>query len=293
MFLRLPEQRQTTLRAACSVSGRGYWTGKSNTLHFRPAAENTGIQFELFGQRVAANADNACGLPLRTRLGQSPAAFDMIEHVMAALAGLRVDNCVVQCDESEMPGFDGSSLALALAINSVGTIEQPAPRQSFVIDRPITVRAGDSCVEAVPSASGALELEYQLEYPEDSPIPGGSFSAVITPETFLNQIAPARTFVTEQEANALQSQGLAGHVTDQDLLVFTPVGPRNNTLRFDNECARHKLLDLLGDLALAGVNLVGRITARKSGHQLNAEMTRALRQRWSATEQNLRPPLAA
>ncbi len=269
---------QQTLRSACTISGRGYWTGVSNTLHFCPAEENFGIQFEFMGRKLPAITDNSSGMSLRTRIGTEPLAVDMVEHVMAALFGLQVDNCLIVCEQSEIPGFDGSSLAIALALQSAGIRKQTATRATFVVQETLRVGTEDCWIMAEPSQSGGTEIGYQLEYPSGSPIANATFQSRVTRELFLSQIAPARTFISEAEATALQDSGLAKHVTHQDLLVFGSNGPINNSLRFPDECARHKALDLLGDLALSGVNLIGRFTARKSGHQLNAQMARLLRE---------------
>ncbi|HBE69529.1 MAG TPA: UDP-3-O-[3-hydroxymyristoyl] N-acetylglucosamine deacetylase [Planctomycetaceae bacterium] len=279
-------RQQRTLKSPCSVSGRGYWTGESSTLTFLPAEPTTGIVFEVDRVSVPATTENSTGMSLRTRLGTPPMHLDMIEHVMAALYGLRIDNCRIRCSGTEMPGLDGSSLALALALNSAGFKTQPDYRETLVIDRPIRVSDGDRWIEATPVVDGSYTLKYTLDYGPDSPIPAGSHECRLTPQTFSSELAPARTFVTDAEANALQSSGLAQHVTYQDLVVFGSNGPIDNSLRFDNECARHKTLDLVGDLALSGVDLVGRVEAHKSGHQLNAQMAKKLRELALAAREN-------
>jgi UDP-3-O-acyl-N-acetylglucosamine deacetylase len=133
---------------------------------------------------------------------------------------------------------------------------------------------------AEPTTNDTLEVEYRLDYGTSSPIGKMTYRAQLTEDNFYHEIAPARTFIGADEARAMQSQGIATHVTDQDLLVFDQSGPVNNKLRFPNECARHKALDLIGDLALCGVDLVGRITAYRSGHQLNGLMAEQLRKRF-------------
>ncbi len=274
----LQPRKQRTIKAPCSISGRGYWTGRANTVSFLPAEENTGIRFVIDHVEVPATTEHSSGLALRTRLGTAPAQLDMVEHVMAALYGLQIDNCRIECTANEMPGLDGSSLAVALALNSAGIEEQNSPRATLVIHDEISVGDDSAWVKAQPVAHGGYEAEYQLQYPSDSPIPSASFSCLVTPRTFSRDLAPARTFVTRQEAEALQAAGMGKHVTYQDLIVFDHDGPIDNTLRFPDECARHKTLDLVGDLALCGVDLVGRLTAHKSGHQLNAQMAAKLRQ---------------
>lgn len=275
MSLQLRQQR--TIKAPCSISGRGYWTGDANTLSFLPAAENAGISFVIGGVETPATTEHSSGLALRTQLGIQPNQLDMIEHVMAALAGLQIDNCRVECTASEMPGLDGSSLAITLALSSAGIQEQNTSRQRLTIAEPFRVGDKNNWIQAEPVSHGGFEVEYQLDYAPESPIPSSTYSLVVTPQSFSNELAPARTFVTREEANMLQARGMASHVTYQDLVVFAEDGPVDNTLRFTDECSRHKALDLVGDLALCGVDLVGRFIARKSGHQLNAQMAIKLR----------------
>ncbi len=280
------ERTQTTLAAPCTVSGRGYWTGQVNALTFLPAPAGTGIRFvrtDLEGTpSVSAVAEKRASMPLRTRLSQGRAEVDMVEHVMAALYGLRIDNVVVQCTASEMPAMDGSSFAFVLALHSAGIAQLSAPRQTLWIDRRLRVGNDMQWIEAEPlnaphPSAGRLELEYKLDFGHSSPIAKNDHAITLTPKNFYEQLSAARTFITTETAQLLQSRGLARHVTEQDLLVFDVDGPINNRLRYPDECARHKLLDLVGDLALTGMDLVGRITASRGGHQLNGEMAAALR----------------
>jgi UDP-3-O-acyl-N-acetylglucosamine deacetylase len=231
------------------------------------------------GLGIHAVTENSQGLALRTCLGQSRdghGRFEMIEHVMAALAGLGVHNVQVNCTSSEMPGLDGSCLAIVNAIEAAGTTLLPASQPTLVIDQTIKVGQASSWISIQPA--NQYQVEYHLDYGLNSPIAKCSFSSAITPDLFARQIAPARTFVTRAEAIQLQSQGLARHVTDRDLLVFDETGPSNNSLRFDEECARHKALDVIGDLALTGIDLVGKVVAHRSGHQLNAQLAMQLRE---------------
>lgn len=279
------QRRQTTLAAPCTVSGRGYWTGQPNAVTFLPAAADTGIRFfrtDLDARPgVAATADKRTSTPLRTCLSDCRAEVDMVEHVMAALYGLRIDNACIHCTSAEMPAMDGSSYSFALALASVGSVELAADRPTWWIDRSLRVGNSEQWIVAEPLDQSEnhpkLELEYQLDFGPTSAIGKTAYSLTLEPALFFEQIAAARTFISIETARQLQSKGLATQVTDQDLLVFDDVGPVNNTLRFPDECARHKLLDLIGDLALTGTDLVGRIVACRSGHQLNGEMADRLR----------------
>lgn len=271
---------QTTLQGPCTITGRGYWSGLVNTLTFLPAPSGTGIRFfrhDLRDQQgIQAVAENCQGLSLRTCLGSGQTRFEMIEHVMAALAGMQVDNVLVQCTAAEMPGLDGSSHPLALALSLVGTVQLPTVRRQLKLQQPLRVGTDAAWVMIQPAEHFAIE--YQLDYGPNSPITACDFLTNIEPSVFLEEMAPARTFITRSDADALHLQGVANHVTDRDLIVFDERGPVNNSLRFPNETARHKALDVLGDLAVVGADLLGKVTAYRSGHQLNGLLAAQLRE---------------
>lgn len=272
---------QNTIQHNCQVGGRGYWSGRPIQLTFLPAAPDTGICFvrtDLPGQpRIRAVTENRQEMSLRTRLRENDAEVDMVEHVMAALYALQVDNVLVMCDGPEMPGLDGSALAIALAVQQAGIEQQNSFRQTRVITS--TERIGDSrqYLAAYPTGDHRLHLEYRLDFGPGQAIPSGISGCILSPACFMEDIAAARTFISEKDAAYLQQQGLAQHVTDRDLLVFGEQGPINNTLRYPDECARHKLLDLIGDLALCGYDICGRIIACRSGHSMNGRMADKIR----------------
>jgi UDP-3-O-acyl-N-acetylglucosamine deacetylase len=204
---------------------------------------------------------------------------EMIEHVMAALYGMGIDNCIVECDACEMPAMDGSAIEMAIAIDQAGTRLQGMRAREICIDSLLRVGDDRSGVEAIPAAgmhASGLELRYHLDFGPKSVIPSSTSSYVLTPSEFLVNIAPARTFLSEHDAKELQRMGVAQHVTYRDLIVFGNDGPIDNTLRFPDECSRHKLLDLIGDLALCGARVRGTIIARRSGHNLNGRMAEHL-----------------
>jgi UDP-3-O-[3-hydroxymyristoyl] N-acetylglucosamine deacetylase/3-hydroxyacyl-[acyl-carrier-protein] dehydratase len=200
----------------------------------------------------------------------------MVEHVLAAVSGLQVDNCLIEIDAAETPGCDGSSLAFVEAIQEAGIVAQDRARESLAVDRPISVRDGLSTLTALPSDGEKLTLAYNLDYGRHTPIGSQSFYLDISPESFREDLAPCRTFLMAAEAEALRQAGIGSRTTPADLLIFGPEGPIDNTLRFPEECARHKMLDMLGDLALLGKDLAGHVVAYRSGHQHNAELVRKL-----------------
>ena len=272
---------QQTIEHVAHVSGRGYWSGRPITLTFLPAQTNIGIVFRRVDlpdrPEIQAIAANRRETSLRTTLLSNSAHVEMVEHVMAALYGMDIDNCIVECDAPEMPGMDGSALAMSIALNQAGTRRQSV--QSHYITLSIPLRIGDDkqWIMAFPSTDPGLTIQYQLDYGPNSPIPGSTCTYQLERESFAKSIAPARTFLSETEARGLQLQGVASHVTFRDLLVFGPDGPIDNSLRYDDECSRHKLLDLIGDLSLCGLRVQGKIIARRSGHILNGRMAEAIR----------------
>ncbi|NQU23086.1 MAG: UDP-3-O-[3-hydroxymyristoyl] N-acetylglucosamine deacetylase [Candidatus Nealsonbacteria bacterium] len=273
-------RNQRTIGRPASIEGIGYWSGHDVRVEFCPADPDTGIVFvrtDLKDRpRIPATIENRTETPLRTTLQCGDAGVDMIEHVMASLAGLQVDNCEVRVDRQEMPGCDGSSLPMVEALDAAGLVEQDAPREQRIVRE--TVRLGDrkSWIEISPSASAETILQCKLDYGRDTAIGRQKFCLALSPETFRRELAPSRTFLLEHEAAALRDQGLGQRATFQDLLVFGPDGPIDNRLRFPDECVRHKLLDMVGDLALAGCDLIGRFVAYRGGHRLNAEAVRAI-----------------
>jgi UDP-3-O-[3-hydroxymyristoyl] N-acetylglucosamine deacetylase/3-hydroxyacyl-[acyl-carrier-protein] dehydratase len=195
---------------------------------------------------------------------------------MAALAGLHIDNCEVELDAPETPGCDGSSRAFVEAVSEAGAVEQEQPRAVLAIDRPVTVRDGKATLTAYPGYGERLILTYNLDYGPQTSIGAQSRFVEVSPESFRQELATSRTFLLETEAKALRDSGIGRRTTEADLLVFGPDGPINNELRFPDEPVRHKILDMMGDLALLGKDIAGHVVAHRSGHQLNAELVREL-----------------
>ena len=202
--------------------------------------------------------------------------IELVEHVMAALAGLQVDNCRVRLDAPEPPGFDGSSQPLVDAILATGIRPQQRPRMCLMVDRPFRVGDGKREIRIRPLSRPELAISYHLDYGPDSPIAPQNTTCRINPESFANEIAAARTFVLEAEVASLQAQGFGKTLTFRDLLVFGPSGPIGNPLHYPDECARHKILDLVGDLAFLGCDLVGHVDASCSGHETNHQASDCL-----------------
>lgn len=271
---------QRTLGKTVSVSGFGYWSGRDVTVEFRPAPANTGVVFVRQdlepAARIPASVNFRIETPRRTTLTRGGASVEMVEHILAALAGLRIDNCEVWVDAPEMPGCDGSSLAFVEALDAAGIVEQHEKRAQLIVRDTIRLGNEDGWVEARPTSDAPLAIKYRLDYGLQGPIGRQTLSLAVTPESFRAELASSRTFLLKQEADWLREQGLAQRATLRDLLVFDDEGPIENELRFPDECVRHKMLDLIGDLALTGCDLIGQFTAYRSGHRLNAELAKAL-----------------
>lgn len=279
--MRTRPRSQRTIATAAEVAGVGFLTGADVRLGFHPALPNAGIAFQRVDVKsppIAARIENTVPRQRRTALSNGTATIELVEHVMAALAGLQVDNCLVTLDAAEPPGLDGSCQAFCDALLSAGFVDQGAPRASVSIrdHLNLTFESGRQSITADPDDSVALTIEYTLDYGPQSPIPAQTYEFRLTPQTFLDEIAWSRTFVLEQEARALQAQGYGQRLTEKDLLIFGSEGVIGNSLRAADECARHKVLDCIGDFALLGCDLRGRVACLRSGHQQNAEFVRAV-----------------
>ena len=262
------------------MTGFGYWSGRDVNVEFRPAPPHSGVVFVRRdvnpARRIPADVRQRIEVPRRTTLVADGSQVEMVEHVLAALFGLGIDNCEVWVDSSELPGLDGSCQPVVEALSAAGIVEQPAVRRRLIVTDVTRVGDDDTWVEARPAKTNTLAIKYRLDYGKDNPIGRQTIELKITPETFRTELASARTFILAEEAEWLRQRGLGSRVTNKDLLVFGPEGPIDNELRTENECVRHKALDLIGDLALAGCDLVGQFIAHKSGHRLNAELVKVL-----------------
>lgn len=286
-------RQQRTIASTAIVEGFGYWSGRDIRVEFRPAEVHTGIVFVRHDldppARIEAVAQNRVEVPRRTTLRFGIATVEMVEHVLAALHGMQVDNCEVFVDAPEMPGLDGSCQPFVEAIDQVGIIDQDAPRRRVVMETTLRVGSDDSWIEARPTEHDGLSIQFHLDYGSNNPIGQQSLWIAVTPDSFRRELAPSRTFLLRHEALWLREQGLGQRASEADLLVFDEEGPIGNRLRYQDECVRHKILDLVGDLGLAASDVVGHVVAFRSGHQLNArlagELLRegALEDRWRHT----------
>ncbi len=272
-------RRQRTLARPVIVEGFGLFGGADVCMTLLPAPENAGLLFERVDlprrPLIPAHIDYLVPQPRRTILARGSARVEMVEHVLAALAGMWVDNCRIQLDAPEPPVGDGSSLEIVEAILCSGIVEQSAKcslkpvTTEFRVDQP-----GERGTIAAAPSEGCT-IRYDLDY-GNTVIRPQSFTATITPEEFAREIAFARTFVLESEVAMLRARGFGQRATSANLLVFGPLGVVDNVLRAPDECARHKLLDCIGDFALCGGVPWGTFHANQSGHHLNHRVVQGL-----------------
>ncbi|MBL8817125.1 MAG: UDP-3-O-[3-hydroxymyristoyl] N-acetylglucosamine deacetylase [Planctomyces sp.] len=276
-------QVQTTLSQPATFSGPGLFHGIEATVRLLPAEEHTGIVFQRVDipdkPVIPARVEYVTSAARRTVLqGPQGGKVETTEHLMAALAGLQIDNCIVEISGPEVPALDGSCLQMCEAILEAGRCRQTATRKIARLREPHGAGGGDGeWIEVTPRYTSVSSICYQLDYGQDSPVPAGAYSVNVTPEEFLAEIAGARTFVLESEIEALRRMGFGKHLTARDLIVFSEDGQvKENRLRWSDEPVRHKILDCIGDLALSGVPFVGQVIARRSGHKLNHVMASTL-----------------
>jgi UDP-3-O-[3-hydroxymyristoyl] N-acetylglucosamine deacetylase/3-hydroxyacyl-[acyl-carrier-protein] dehydratase len=175
-----------------------------------------------------------------------------------------------------MPGFDGSSGEYFKALKKCGFVEQSKPRKEFAISQEISIRESGASIYALPNEGESLEITYDMDYTKHTGIGRQMLSCTLNSEYFETNLAPARTFLLEAEAKQFQSHGIGTHLSPRDILVISSDGPIKNSFRFPDECVRHKIVDLIGDIALVGRRITGRIVAYKSGHNLNQLLARKL-----------------
>jgi len=272
---------QTTLKSRISLSGIGVHSGKPVTIHFSPADPDTGVVFQRIdpvgtGREIRALVSEIGGTDFCTALGD-PAGDHVatVEHLMAALSSLSIDNVLIEIDGGEVPIMDGSAMAFVEAFDSVGVEVQPLKRRFIRVMKPVRIEAGGSWAEFRPYDGTRFEVEIDFE---SKAIGRQFFAADIDADVFRREIARSRTFGFMKDVERLWAAGYAlgsslenSVVIDEDNNVINMEG-----LRYPNEFVRHKMLDALGDLALAGARFIGCFRSYRGGHRLNAAALRSL-----------------
>ncbi len=287
-------EKQKTIKSETELQGVGLNTGKKVTLKFKPSPPNSGINFvrvDLANKPIinaeVANLVDISKSPRHTSLGSNEVWVQTVEHIMAALSGLSIDNVLIEINADEIPAMDGSGLSFAEAIKKVGVVEQDARRKSFIIREPLWVEDDSAYIVVFPSQE--FKISYTLNY--DNPFIGSQYlNFVITPEIFEKELCPSRTFCLQKEVDALLAMGLGKGASYDNTLVVSDSGVIKNKLRFKDEFVRHKILDLLGDMYLLGFMVKGHVIAVRSGHNLNIKLIQKIkvkREKWM--EGSMRP----
>ena len=275
---------QRTIRSRIPCVGVGLHSGHRVSLTLAPAPANHGIVFRRtdLGRDIAATFDRVVDTRLCTVIAEGTARVGTVEHLMAALLGAGVDNALIEVDGPEIPIMDGSAAPFSFLIECAGIVELDTPRKVIEILRPIRVTEGKAFAELRPFdaktrvAVPTLDLEVSIDFP-DKAIGRQSRALRLTPESFRDAVAPARTFALARDINDMRDAGLVkGGTLDNAIVVENGRVLNPGGLRMQDEFAAHKLLDAVGDLALAGAALHGRFIGHCSGHTLNNKLLRAL-----------------
>lgn len=273
-------RKQRTVRKKGEIAGVGLHSGKETRLRVEPAAEGSGVTFIRDdlpkSPRIAARSENLREVQRRTALiGERDADVYTVEHFLACCTGLGIDNLDVFLDGPECPGMDGSAREFVKLLEGLEIEDQEAERAELKPATPVSVSSsGDATVVAMPAPAG-FTASYTLDYGHRF-LDVQHFSVRVEPDTFRDEVAGARTFCLESEAEALRNMGFGLGATYENTLVVGEDGPIQNELRWEDEFARHKTLDLLGDLFLLNADLVGHVIAYRSGHVANMRLVRAL-----------------
>jgi UDP-3-O-[3-hydroxymyristoyl] N-acetylglucosamine deacetylase len=284
--------RQTTLRSHASLTGVGIHSGLPVTLTLGPAPVDAGFIFVRSGldshdREVGASAEAVVATDLATVLGDRDGPLvSSVENVLAALRGLGIDNAIIEVDGPEVPIMDGSAAAFVAAIDQASIVAQSAARRFIQVLKPVQVAIGDSFADLRPF-SGGFRVQAEIDFA--NPLIGHQvYSTDINPENFRREISRARTFGEMKDINRLWSAGFALGASFENSLIFDEARLLNpEGLRYSDECVRHKILDIVGDLALAGLPLLGAFRSVRGGHKLNLAVLTAFladRSAWRVVE---------
>ena len=270
---------EQTIRNAVECQGIGLHSGVAVHLRILPAAAGTGIVFrrvDLDDYEVEATGRNVAKVSYATSLMKKGVLISTTEHLLSALIGLGVDNVAVEIDNLELPILDGSAQPFVNMLLSAGLRRQRRHRTYLRIRKALEVRDGDKFIAVYPAEG--YSVAYTIDFPQ--PIGCQSFEVDLSGDAYQREIAPARTFGFLKDEKWMRDMGLIRGASDANVIVLDAAGPRNGPLRYPDEFVRHKVLDLIGDLALLGKRIVGRIVADRAGHAMHATLvSRILRDR--------------
>ncbi|PYV56452.1 MAG: UDP-3-O-[3-hydroxymyristoyl] N-acetylglucosamine deacetylase [Acidobacteria bacterium] len=278
--------QEQTIRSAVECHGVGLHSGAPVKLRILSAPSNTGIIFrrvDLEGFEVEAVGRNVARVSYATSLMKKGVLISTTEHLLSALVGMRIDNAIVELDNLELPILDGSARPFVELIRKAGIRKQRRPRTYIRILRALEVHEGNKFIGIYPADT--YSVSYTINFPHPM-IGREAFTLELTNGQYVSAIAPARTFGFLHEAEALRQQGLIRGASTENALVLTRDGLENPPLRYPDEFVRHKILDLIGDLALIGKQVLGKVVADRAGHAMHtALVSRLLRDRtlWEET----------
>lgn len=277
--------KQTTLRTKINTDGIGLHTGVTVNLALKPAPPNTGFVFvrtDLDDFEIPASAEYISHCSYATTLMRKGVMLSTVEHLLAALRGAEIDNCFVEIDNIEMPIMDGSSQTFIEQIEAAGKVSQPAPRRFLQVKEKIEIEQPDKRISIEPSDK--FEIECAIDFPHPI-IKQQNYSFALDNNSFAREISAARTFGFVKEIETLRRANLALGGSLDNAIVLDETKMLNQTpLRFQNEFVRHKILDIIGDLALVGLPILGKVKAHKSGHAVHAALMSKLLKTRSAWE---------
>jgi UDP-3-O-[3-hydroxymyristoyl] N-acetylglucosamine deacetylase len=280
-----PNTRQTTLGATVEARGIGLHTAVPVTVRLLPAPPDTGYVFlrtDLGGFEIPANVESVAHCSYATTLMRTGVMLSTVEHLLSALRGCGVDNAYIEVDNLEVPIMDGSSEVFADMIETAGLAEQPLARRALQVREKVSIASGNRSITLEPA--DAYEIDCTIDFPH--PLIGVQHRSIILDNgSFARDIASARTFGFIEEVEALRRANLIRGGSLDNAIVLTKHGMLNETgLRFTDEFVRHKILDIIGDLALLGMTLLGRVKAERSGHLLHAALMSSLLRNRAAWE---------
>ena len=287
---------QRTVRRSISCAGIGLHSGRKVTLSLKPASADSGIWFrrsDLGGVELPATVQHVGGIHYATGLTRDAVRVDTVEHLLAALVSLGIDNVVVELNSPEVPIMDGSAAPFIYLIQEAGVRELGARRRYLKVLRPMSLSRGDKRIALYPSDH--FKVTYSIAF--DHPLLRHQSRTIrLTEDAFIDDIAPARTFGFLKEVEWMRQQGLALGGSLENAIVIGDTGVLNNSLRFDDEFVRHKILDVIGDMALVGHPLIGHLVAHRGGHALHTEFAAIVLQEtdaWTLVEVPIDVPMQA
>jgi UDP-3-O-[3-hydroxymyristoyl] N-acetylglucosamine deacetylase len=285
---------QRTLRRQVSCAGIGLHSGNKVTLSLKPAPANSGIRFrrtDLGNLEIQATVANLAGMHYATGLAQNEGSVETVEHLLAALVSLGIDNVIVELNYPEVPIMDGSASPFVYLIQEAGVKPLGVPKRAVRVREPIELARGDKRIALYPCDH--FKITYSISF--DHPLLRHQTRTVsISEESFIEQIAPARTFGFLKEVELLRQHGLALGGSLDNAIVIGETGVLNNQLRFEDEFVRHKILDAIGDLALLGYPVLGHLVAHRGGHALHTAFAAKLleeRHAWDLVEKPVLNPV--